>query len=99
MTDKELMNAVRPLAGRSTLRFHMDSPALLEMLRAAVDAAQPANQDAVDAARYRWLRDSQRDWQICYWSDEFDAWQDVQSNERKNIDAAIDAAMKEKNND
>ena len=60
--------------------------------------AQPANQDASDAARYRWLRDSQADWQICYWSDEFDAWQDVQTAERNNIDSAIDAAMKEKNN-
>lgn len=48
---------------------------------------------AADAARYRWLRDAQADWQICYWSDHFDAWENVQERELKNIDTAIDAAM------
>lgn len=56
-----------------------------------------AELDAVmkDAERYRWLKSTNGDWQICYWNEDDIEWNGVTEPERKNIDAAINAAMKE----
>lgn len=59
----------------------------------------PANQDARDAARYRWMRDEAGDiglaaCRIRYWSDEYEDHARIDLLDGADLDSAIDAAMK-----
>ena len=73
-----------------------DQEFLEELCNPYVGASQPA--DAKDAARYRWLRDSDNDWATigCQVAHENGTGKEVLGHYvRESLDAAIDAAMQQ----